>query len=68
MTGTEGERVHVDWRLLADQLLHGQPASEESAKAALEWLAAREDKTLAELSEELRALAGATPRGARSLR
>ena len=39
---------------LAEDLVHARPASEEEAKAALEWIAAREGKGLDELIEECR--------------
>src|SRR5439155_5019918 len=45
-TDSEGERVQADWKLLAEQLLQERSPSEQSAKAALEWLAEREGKTL----------------------
>jgi hypothetical protein len=45
---------------LAEELVHARPASEEEAKAALEWIAAREGKGLAELIEECRRHLAAT--------
>jgi hypothetical protein len=40
---------------LAEQRLHARPTSEDEARAALEWVAAREGKTLYELVLELHA-------------
>ena len=51
-TDSEGERVQAHWELLAEQLLQKRSSSEQSAKAALEWLAEREGKTLAQLIRE----------------
>jgi hypothetical protein len=42
---------------LAEQRLHARPTSEDEARAALEWVAAREGKTLSELVLELQAQA-----------
>jgi hypothetical protein len=39
---------------LAEELVHARPASEDEARAALEWIAARDGKGLAELIEERR--------------
>ena len=44
-----------DWTLLAERRVYARPASDEEAKAALEWIAAHEGKTLVQLVEELRA-------------
>jgi hypothetical protein len=38
---------------LAEQRVHARPTSEDEARAALEWVAACEGKTLTELIEEL---------------
>jgi ketosteroid isomerase-like protein len=43
------------WRMLAERRVYARPSTEEDAKAALEWIAAREGKTLVQLVEELRA-------------
>jgi hypothetical protein len=43
---------------LAEQRLHARPTSEDEAKAALEWIAAREGKTLPQLVEELHGRSG----------
>ena len=42
-----------DWTLLAERRVYARPASDEEAKAALEWIAAHEGKTLVQLVEEL---------------
>jgi hypothetical protein len=42
---------------LAEHRLHARLTTEEDAREALEWLAAREGKTLAKLIEELRTVA-----------
>ena len=39
---------------LAEELVHARPASEAEAKAALEWIAARDGKRLDTLIEEQR--------------
>jgi hypothetical protein len=44
-----------DRTLLAERRVHARPASDEEAKAALEWIAAHEGKTLVRLVEELHA-------------
>jgi hypothetical protein len=54
--------METAWRLLAERRVHARPSTEEDARAALEWIAAREGKTLAQLVEELSA---AVPRTAR---
>jgi hypothetical protein len=41
------------WTRLAEQRVHARPSTEEDAKAALEWFAAHEGKTLVQLVEEL---------------
>jgi hypothetical protein len=51
--------MQTAWRLLAEQRVYARPASEEDGKAALEWIAAREGKTLGELVDELQAAAPA---------
>lgn len=38
---------------LAEQRFHARPTSEDEARAALEWVAAREGKTLLQLLDEL---------------
>ncbi len=38
---------------LAEQRVHARPTSEQVARETLEWIAAREHKTLAELVEEM---------------
>jgi hypothetical protein len=43
------------WTQLAEQRVHARITSEEDAKAALEWIAAHEGKTLGQLVGELRA-------------
>jgi len=49
--------MQTAWRLLAEQRVYARPASEEDGKAALEWIAAREGKTLGQLVEEIQAAA-----------
>ena len=46
--------MHTAWRALAELRVHARPATDEDARDALEWIAAREGKTLGELVEELR--------------
>jgi hypothetical protein len=41
------------WTALAEQRVDARPASEQEAKAALQWIAAHEGKTLVQLVEEL---------------
>ena len=41
------------WTALAEQRVDAQPASEQETKAALQWIAAHEGKTLVQLVEEL---------------
>jgi hypothetical protein len=41
------------WTRLAEQRVYARPSTEEDAKAALEWFAAHEGKTLVQLVEEL---------------
>ena len=60
--------MQADWKLLAKQLLQERSSSEQSAKAALEWLAEREGKTLAELAEELRRVEDGSRAGSRTPR
>ena len=43
---------------LAEELVHARPANEDEAKAALEWIAANDQKRLAEWIEERRRLQG----------
>jgi hypothetical protein len=38
---------------LAEQRIHARPTSEDEARAALEWIAAHEQKTLEQLVEEM---------------
>jgi hypothetical protein len=45
---------------LAEQRVFARPADEDEARSALEWIAAREGKTLTQLIEELHA-AGPRP-------
>ena len=42
-----------DWTLLAERRVSARPARDEEGKAALEWIAAHEGKTLVQLVEEL---------------
>ena len=48
------------FRRLAEEIVYARPTSEAEARAALEWLAAREGKGLGELIEERRRLRAAT--------
>ena len=41
------------WTALAEQRVDAQPASEQETKAALQWIAAHEGKTLVQLVVEL---------------
>jgi hypothetical protein len=41
---------------LAEELVYARPVSEDEARAALEWIAARDGKGLAEFIEERRRL------------
>jgi hypothetical protein len=51
----EGEgNMQTGWRALAELRVFARPATDEDARDALEWIAAREGKTLAQLVEELR--------------
>ena len=51
----EGEgTMQTAWRALAELRVFARPATDEDARDALEWIAAREGKTLAQLVEELR--------------
>ena len=47
--------MQIAWRALAELRVFARPATEEDARDALEWIAAREGKTLGELVQELRA-------------
>lgn len=47
--------MQTPWRTLAETVVHARPYTEEDAKHALRWIAAREGKTLGELVDELRA-------------
>jgi hypothetical protein len=55
--------MRTDWIALAEQRLHARASSEEEAKAALQWIAAHEGKTLVQLVEELHAVKPATQGG-----
>jgi hypothetical protein len=46
----------MHWTELAQQRVYARPATEEDAKAALEWIAAHEGKELGQLVEEIRRL------------
>jgi hypothetical protein len=46
---------------LVEQLVYARPASEREARAALEWLAARDGKHVSELIEERRKSAPPLP-------
>ena len=46
--------MQTAWRALAELRVFARPATDEDARDALEWIAAREGKTLAQLVEELR--------------
>jgi len=46
--------MQIPWRTLAEQVVHACPYTDEDAKHALQWIAAREGKTLGELVDELR--------------
>ena len=50
-----GSRMEIAWTTLAEERVHALPVSEDEAKAALEWIADREGKTLVQLVEELHA-------------
>jgi hypothetical protein len=54
LKGMEKMRGHLIE--LAEELVHARPANEDEARAALEWIAARDGKGLAELIEERRRL------------
>jgi len=47
--------MQTAWRALAELCVFARPATDEDARDALEWIAAREGKTLGELVQELRA-------------
>jgi len=49
--------METAWRLLAQERVYARPSTEEDARAALEWIAAREGETLVQLVEELHAAA-----------
>src|SRR2546423_13327200 len=51
--GGKGD-MQTAWRALAELRVFARPATDEDARDALEWIAAREGKTLAQLVEELR--------------
>jgi len=51
--GREG-KMQTAWRALAELRVFARPATDEDARDALEWIAAREGKTLTQLVEELR--------------
>jgi hypothetical protein len=44
--------MHGDLIRLAEGLVYARPATEDEARAALEWIAARRGTTLDELMEE----------------
>jgi hypothetical protein len=46
-----------DWTPLAEERVYARPTSDKEARAALEWIAAKEGKTLVQLVEELHAVA-----------
>ena len=50
--------MQIPWRTLAEQVVHARPSTDEDAKHALQWIAAREGKTLGELVDELSARNG----------
>jgi hypothetical protein len=58
--------METAWRLLAEGRVHARPSSEDEAKVALEWIAAREGKTLVQLVEELHAAASGNGQGSTS--
>jgi hypothetical protein len=45
--------MQTAWTLLAEQRVYARPATEEDARAALEWIAAREGKELRQLVAEI---------------
>jgi hypothetical protein len=45
--------MQTAWTLLAEQRVYARPATEEDARAALEWIAAREGKELGQLVDEI---------------
>jgi predicted component of type VI protein secretion system len=45
--------METAWMRLAEQRVFARPSTEEDAKAALEWFAAQEGKTLSQLVHEL---------------
>ena len=47
--------MQTAWRALAELRVFARPVTDEDALDALEWIAAREGKTLGELVQELRA-------------
>jgi hypothetical protein len=49
---TEGKTMQDRLIRLAEEIVYARPTSEEEARRALEWLAAREGKGLGELIEE----------------
>jgi hypothetical protein len=52
-----GVDVNGDLIDLVEQLVYARPSSEREARAALEWLAARDGKNVNELIEERRKIA-----------
>jgi hypothetical protein len=56
--------VEADWTLLAEQCVYARPATDEDARDALEWIAARRGKTLVQLVEELHERAAPQAQGA----
>jgi hypothetical protein len=49
----------TDWTLLAEQRVYARPETDDDAKDALEWIAAQEGKTLAQLVDEIESLSPA---------
>jgi hypothetical protein len=47
--------METAWTTLVDGRAHARPPTDREAKAALEWIAAHEGKTLVQLVEELHA-------------
>jgi len=56
---SKGTRVE-NLRTLAEQIVHARPSTEDDARAALEWIASREGKTLEEVVAEIRTSVGAS--------
>ena len=45
--------MQTGWTLLAQRRVYALPETDEDARDALEWIAAREGKTLGQLVDEL---------------